>query len=465
MLSLLFPEKSPCYGAPIISNRKPAGSPGMCRAMMNSNSLKILLSLAVGLVGTLLMMSLAGCRQTNNGAKGNLPLLTGRAVLAADTFSPGPATGRDLHDPDLLRPAPFDSVPVQGFSSLVRQADGSLLALSDNGFGIRENSTDYPLRWYRLTLDLESNRPHGGPVTIEESVTLRDPRGLVPFPLCRPDSSRTLHGGDFDPEAMVRMDDGTFWIGEEFGPFLLHFSAEGELLSLPVPVPVTPPLRPYGQGSYFLRTPDHPDLRDPALGQANTAQANLPGSGGIEGLARNTSGSLIYVAIEKALTADPDQTRRSILEFDPQKGGFTGRFWFYRTDRAQAGITALEMIDRQRLLVVERDSYEGERAALKRVHLVDLVSTDGDYLLGKDLVLDLLAIRDNLGFSMAEVGAVGLGSQYSFPYVTPESLLILDERTLLLVNDNNYPFSQGRRPGQPDDNEFIRVQLNRSLKP
>jgi len=40
----------------------------------------------------------------------------------------------------------------------------------------------------------------------------------------------------------------------------------------------------------------------------------------------------------------------------------------------------------------------------------------------------------------------------------------VDSRTLLVLNDNNYPFSAGRRPGlAPDDNEFILVYLPKSL--
>ena len=34
------------------------------------------------------------------------------------------------------------------------------------------------------------------------------------------------------------MDDGTFWVGEEFGPYLLHFGADGRLLRAPVRHPV-----------------------------------------------------------------------------------------------------------------------------------------------------------------------------------------------------------------------------------
>jgi hypothetical protein len=32
-----------------------------------------------------------------------------------------------------------------------------------------------------------------------------------------------------------------------------------------------------------------------------------------------------------------------------------------------------------------------------------------------------------------------------------------------VLNDNNYPFSDGRTPGQPDPNEFILITLDRPL--
>ncbi|MGZ3692994.1 MAG: esterase-like activity of phytase family protein [Bdellovibrionota bacterium] len=35
-----------------------------------------------------------------------------------------------------------------------------------------------------------------------------------------------------DPEGIVQQADGTFWIGEEYGPSLAHFSAEGQLLEV-----------------------------------------------------------------------------------------------------------------------------------------------------------------------------------------------------------------------------------------
>jgi len=95
----------------------------------------------------------------------------------------------------------------------------------------------------------------------------------------------------------------------------------------------------------------------------------------------------------------------------------------------------------------------------------DLDVLDDQGFLRKELVCDLLHIADPRGISSAEPGALGLGDPFSFPFVTPECLLILDARTLLVANDNNYPMSTGRRPPDtPDDSEFIQLSLPTPLQ-
>ncbi len=53
----------------------------------------------------------------------------------------------------------------------------------------------------------------------------------------------------------------------------------------------------------------------------------------------------------------------------------------------------------------------------------------------------------------------GLGDPFRFPFQTIESVLPIGDRRLLILNDNNYPFSAGRNPGRPDDNEAIVVHV------
>jgi hypothetical protein len=74
----------------------------------------------------------------------------------------------------------------------------------------------------------------------------------------------------------------------------------------------------------------------------------------------------------------------------------------------------------------------------------------------KTLVADLMNLADprHLG---------GTSDVFTFPFQTIEDVVILDDRTLGVVNDNNFPFSSGRNPGQPDNDEFITIRLTDNL--
>jgi len=67
-----------------------------------------------------------------------------------------------------------------------------------------------------------------------------------------------------------------------------------------------------------------------------------------------------------------------------------------------------------------------------------------------------MAIRDPQNLA-------GQGPVFTFPFTTIESVIPLGPRTIGVLNDNNYPFSSGRTPGEPDNNEFIILNLDRQL--
>lgn len=51
---------------------------------------------------------------------------------------------------------------------------------------------------------------------------------------------------------------------------------------------------------------------------------------------------------------------------------------------------------------------------------------------------------------------------FTFPYVTIEDVLVLEERTLLVIYDNNYPGGGGRAQAS-DNTEFLRIRLDKPL--
>ena len=364
------------------------------------------------------------------------PELLGRAILPSNAYQPGPPSGAAISGDLNGVTTPFPGQPIPGFSAVLEAAHGQLLAMPDNGYGAKGNSADFLLGLYRIRPDYTA-----GDVDVLGFIGLHDPDRRIPFALTRPD--RVLTGADFDLESVRRAKDGTLWFGEEFGPFLLHTDANGRVLEAPIELP-------------GVRSPQNPYLPAPDAW-------NLPSSRGFEGMALSPDGRRLYPVLEGALRGDADPRRRIVFEFDIRARRYTGRSWTYRTDAAfpNAIIGDFTAVDDRRLVAIERDDAQGADARQKKVYAVDLRRTDASGALQKRLVLDLLRIPDPSGVSLpARAGEYGVGRMFSFPLQSVESLEVLGRERLLIANDNNYPFSDGRwiARDRPDDTELIVVR-------
>lgn len=385
--------------------------------------------------------------------------LVGWASLPAATFSGGPTSGQ------FIGAGPFNNghvppfqQPVQGFSAILHgPLPGTYYAMSDNGYGSKGNSADTLLRMYAVRVDwatrsvLPVNFSDGSPrtsFTPDTYITLHDPQRRLGFPITAdfanyPNGAnnipvapvitqgRLLTGHDLDLESVRRDGQGNFWFGDEFGPFVVQTDASGMVLARELPLPgVMAPQNPYLGG----------------------ATANLPTSRGFEGMALNTAGTKLYTLLEGTVSGDPARSLR-INEIDLASGAYTGFQALYRMDARAAAIGDFTAVDPDRYLVIERDGGQGPAAQFKRVFLADLSRRDADGFVAKTEVLDLMNIADPNDLN-------GDGSTtFTFPFVTIESVLMLDAHTLLITNDNNFPFSNGRAAGIADNNEFIKVHL------
>jgi hypothetical protein len=357
-----------------------------------------------------------------------VPTLTGFASLPALTFVPGsePSGGALGTAPVNGIAAPWPDQPVQGFSGVLRAGDGTYDVLYDNGYGTKANSADFLLRIQHLGPVLST-----GKIDVLGGINLTDPDRKVPFALTRAD--RVLTGADFDVESIVRARDDSLWIGDEFGPWLLHFDRAGRLLTAPIPLP-------------GVRAPENP-----------AGSPNLPSSKGFEGMAHSPDGRYLYPLLEGTVAGDtPGDLRMN--EFDTTTGGYTGRRFTYRLDDPVNSIGDAIPVDANRLLIIERDQKQGDAAALKRIYLADRRDRNHDGVMDKTLVVDLVNIANPRGLG-------GFGPVFRFPFITIEDVALLDGQTLAVLNDNNFPGSAGRTPGVADNNEFITVRLPESLRP
>jgi hypothetical protein len=372
---------------------------------------------------------------------GSGPILKGRAVLPAETLAPGPPCGT-LLAPGVVNgiAIPWPSQVVQGFSALGRGRErGEYLAMPDNGFGAKATSKDFLLRAYYLGIDFKTARGGSGDVEVRDFISFRDPDHRIGFPIVNETTDeRELTGFDLDPESLQRDRDGDLWMGDEFGPWILHFDPTGRLLDAPYGIDVKSP-------------------NNPMLGGQPATQ---PNSRGFEGMAISPSGRRLYAALEGPKAADPDQTRRFIYEFSVRRKALTGRTWQYRTENPAYMISDMSMLDSHRLVVMERDAGHGLGAVFRTVYLVDLSRRDRDGFVHKTAVLDMTAIPDPKGVSLPAIhqGDVGLGDPFRVTCESVEAIYPLGPGSVVIGCDNNIP-NTGRNPGIADDNEFILVEV------
>ena len=381
--------------------------------------------------------------------------VTGHAVLPAATFVEGPTSGQFIDGANGVD-VPFDGrQPIQGFSAILAHPEGGFLVMSDNGYGARDNSADFVIRVTHIAPDVRMSSEGTGKIEVRSSVVLADPDSVLGIPLVAeahayPNGegnvpvaewiaeTRALTGADLDPESFRQAPDGTLWLGDEFGPFLVHADISGRILGPVVGLP----------GVFAPENPLRGDLA-----------ANAKSSGGFEGMAQSPDGRTLYPLLEKPLEGE-EAGVLNIYEFDTGTGAYAGDgpVRRYRLESPEHRIGAFTGLSEQAFLIVERDRKEGHEAVFKKIFLVDFDAADTAGILEKMELVDLLRIPD-------PDGVASPAAYFSFPFETIEGVVLIDDHTIGVINDNNYPFSVGRHveSGLPDDDELVLIRFDSPL--
>ena len=366
---------------------------------------------------------------------------------------------------------PFDGQPLQGFSGIKAMEDGSFWSLSDNGFGSKLNSSDAMLMLHHLKFDWDA-----GKVNALETVFLSDPDMKAPFPIVLEGSSkRYLTGADFDVESIQPVADG-FWVGEEFGPYILKFTRDGKLTDV----------ISTKAGDIEVKSPDHPALALPGNPTQKMPAFNLKRSGGYEGMALSKDGSKLYGLLEGPLymadgqveKTDDGATALRIIELDTAKKAWTGRSWLYPLAEGGEAIGDFNMLDDTTALVIERDNGAGTAdkacadpkkpaancfavpSKVKRIYKIEFNDANVGKAARKIGYIDLLKISDPDNKKRQGGG----NGYYDMPFVTIENVDRVDATHIVIGNDNNLPFSAGRALDKADDNEFVLLEVKDLLE-
>lgn len=364
---------------------------------------------------------------------------------------------------------PFAGQPLQGHSGIKYMPDGTFWVLTDNGFGSKANSADAMLYLNHYDIDFES-----GQFTRLATVFLSDPDKKVPFRIVHEGTpARYLSGADFDPESFQFIGE-SIWIGDEFGPYLIKTDLKGRVQAV---FDVQADGKP-------VRSPDNPDVRTPSW-PTEEIEFQVQRSKGLEGMAASSDGNSLYALLEGPLWDAERQgaeqrsgkTVLRVLEFDVKSESWTGRHWFYPLEKPGHAIGDFNMIDATSGVIIERDNGEGtadkacppgdkgstcfsDIARFKRVYKIALAGNEVGQTLRKVGYIDLLTIRDPKRIARKPLN----GGVLTFPFFTIENVDIVDDRHIVVGNDNNLPFSSSREPNTADDNEMILLEVGELLK-
>lgn len=276
---------------------------------------------------------------------------------------------------------------------------------------------------------IKLKNPSGQPIT-----GLPNPVGMGSTGEVAYDASGNVLGTDqygLDSESIVAAADGTFWVSDEYGPHIVHYSADGMEMERISPVGV------------------------------NTGPRKLPAvlakrraNRGMEGLCMSLDGrtlvgtmqSMMYVP-SKALATNKTLTR--IVTFDTVTGQ-TKQFLYKQEGGASDSVCDITALSNNEFLVIERDGNFGSQGGIKKVYRInlsnatdvngaDITAVDGMKVNGKALEQCSWDEITNAGIkAVTKTLAVDLVAKLGYEHDKFEGIVYLGNNKLAVFNDDDF---------------------------
>jgi len=265
-----------------------------------------------------------------------------------------------------------------------------------------------------------------------------------------------------DPEGLVALPDGTFWVAEEYGPSLLHLDAAGRTLER---------IDPYGTSARGRRLP-------------NVLAARRPNFG-FEGLTVTPDGKTLVAVLQSPLDNPSREIRGAakltrLVSMDLDTGR-TRQFAYVHDAPGLYNTEVLALSDRE-LLVIERDAFFAGHpetpARHKRVYRANLegatdLSDPEDGPRGR-----LFGGRAPEELAESDLRAAGvrpatrtlavdlLALPGGYPHDKPEGMALVGPALLAVVNDDDFGITEEdgalavkRLPGAGGARDRSRVRI------
>ncbi|MBT9370050.1 esterase-like activity of phytase family protein [Rhizobium sp. CSW-27] len=195
---------------------------------------------------------------------------------------------------------------------------GALWLLPDRGYNV-EGTTDYNDRLNRIEFRLmpatgtpaTDLQQKGMEARLADTILLTDDQGKNMTGLDPEAGVRAAAGKlpalpqarngkvSLDPEAVIRLKDGSFLISDEYGPYIYHFAADGKMISATQPPKALLPMRK-GELNFSSNNVDaggkKPEPKDPETGRQNNQ--------GLEGMSMTPDGKFVIALLQSATRQD-----------------------------------------------------------------------------------------------------------------------------------------------------------------
>lgn len=305
-----------------------------------------------------------------------------------------PGTDSDglvLDPPTLVNPATGEEFPhdrVGGLGSAIAYTGIGNRYLMTPDRGPADGTVPYLDRYYLLDIAVT---PGGSPavaVTVTHATLLTNQSGTPFTGLASAfDATGSPASRRMDPEGTRVSSTGTFFVSDEYGPYLSEFDAAGRRLrSLAVPAAflIAHPSAVIS-ATFSCELPHIASMTCPNGNNTSGRQSNR----GMEGLAITPDGKKLYGLMQSPLIQDGalngNNARRGIynrlLELDLATGASRELVYQMESNRADGtttlGTNEILAVNDVQFLVLERDGDAGANAQIKKIYLIDIsLATD-----------------------------------------------------------------------------------------
>jgi hypothetical protein len=272
-----------------------------------------------------------------------------------------------------------------------------------------------------------------------------------------------------DPEGLVALADGTFWLSDEYGPHLVHLDATGKEIER---------INPFGSGTGGRTLPK--------------VLAKRRANRGMEALTITPDGKTLVGIVQSQLdnpTTAVRTTSRAVRVIAFDLATASTKQYVYLLDSAPMVVSEIAAITNTSFLVIERDQlFPGDTkaapATLKAIYKIDIggatdisdpANSDNGKKVGEKTIEQLTVdelraagitpVTKELTVDMLKIPG-------GFPHDKLEGLAIIDANTIVVSNDDDFGISSAGgklvakllpMTGQVDNSVVRFIKLDKSL--